>query len=79
MARSKIIEGLKSAVRHARGDESQSRTHVVYVDAAKPRSIGGYRKRVAELESEIASLKSQLAAERRIRMDEAQRRAQRGT
>lgn len=32
MARSKVIEGLKAAVRHARGDKSQSTTYVVMVD-----------------------------------------------
>lgn len=32
MPRSKIIEGLKDAVRHARGDKSKAETHIVYVD-----------------------------------------------
>lgn len=35
MARSKIIEGLKSAVRHARGDASQATTYFVEVPSPK--------------------------------------------
>lgn len=48
MARSKVIEGLKSAVRHARGDKSQATTYTVMVEGRSIRQAWRTGNKVTE-------------------------------
>jgi putative transcriptional regulator len=52
MAKNLIIEGLKDAVRHARGDRSRGKTYTVYVD--HPLDVKAIRTRMGLTQVQFA-------------------------
>jgi putative transcriptional regulator len=52
MAKSLLIEGLKDAVRHARGDKSRSSSYTVYVD--HPLDVRAIRTKLGLTQTEFA-------------------------
>lgn len=52
MAKNLIIEGLKDAVRHARGDKSRARLHTVHVDS--PLDVRAIRAKLGFTQEQFA-------------------------